>query len=178
MKYPRFFSLFIVIILTYLIFHNISGHPRAIDTLVKYLASFGLGALYAYGFTSPIATGALLTISSQQNILFTGLLAGFGSLIGDLIIFRFIRSSFHNELKKLSREKFMKKISNLMKKYPKSRVLIPITACIAIASPLPDEIGVILFASYKDVNTKTFSVISYTLNTIGIFVILIIGRTI
>ena len=63
-----------------------------------------------------------------------------------------------------------------MNRYPKSKILIPITACIAIASPLPDEIGVVLFASYKDVTTKTFSIFSYVLNTIGIFVILILGR--
>ena len=176
MKYPKFLALFVVIILTYLIFNNISKYPTAIDTLVKYLASFGLGVLYAYGFTSPIATGALLILSSEQNLFLTGIIAGFGSLVGDLIIFRFIRSSFQGELKKLSREKFMKKIQKIMNKYPKSKILIPITACIAIASPLPDEIGVVLFASYKDVTTKTFSIFSYILNTIGIFVILILGR--
>ena len=44
-----------------------------------------------------------------------------------------------------------------------------------IASPLPDEIGVTMIAASKSISAKVFSVISYVLNTAGIFVILMIG---
>ncbi len=94
-----------------------------------------------------------------------------------LIIFKFIRYSFADEIEKLSKEKAIKhfnnKIPNLLKKY-----FIPILACFIIASPLPDEIGVSLLAASQSISTNFFSILSYVLNTAGIFVILLIGSAI
>lgn len=41
-----------------------------------------------------------------------------------------------------------------------------------IASPLLDEFGVSLVSGFTHINQKEFSVISFSLNTLGIFVIL------
>ena len=98
-------------------------------------------------------------------------------MVGDLIIFNFVRYSLDDEIKKLSKEKIVSYINhktpNLFKKY-----LIPVIAGFIIASPLPDEIGVSLLAASMTISTKIFSIISYVLNTAGIFVILIIGNII
>jgi len=111
MKYPRFFALALTIIIAILIFNNkriIS--PENFLVIENYLSSFTLGVLYAYGFTATLATGALLMTATQQNIIITGIIAGLGALIGDLIIFRFIRRSFNYELNQLSKTKYIKKI--------------------------------------------------------------------
>lgn len=61
---------------------------------------------------------------------------------------------------------------------PLKKYLIVILAGFIIASPLPDEIGVSLLASSGIISMKKFSVISYVLNTLGIFAILFIGSSI
>ena len=177
MKYPRFFALALTIIIAILIFNNkriIS--PENFLVIENYLSSFTLGVLYAYGFTATLATGALLMTATQQNIIITGIIAGLGALIGDLIIFRFIRRSFNYELNQLSKTKYIKKIRRFLKKYSALNKVVPLLAYIIIASPLPDELGVALAATYRDVTTRSFVIMSYLLNTAGIFTILIIGK--
>jgi hypothetical protein len=176
-KYPRFFALFLTIIIALLIFSNESlTSPQMFIQIESYLSSFTLGILYVYGFTAALATGALLVVGSQQNILITGIVAGLGSLIGDLIIFRFIRHSFNGEIKRFGKTKLMKKFRRLIKKHSSLNTVIPLIGYIFIGSPLPDEIGVSILAAYKDTTTKYFSIMAYVLNTIGIFTILLIGK--
>ena len=103
------------------------------------------------------------------------MIAGFGALIADLVIFKFIRSSFKEEVDKLSQEKIVQNINNHVPNSLK-RYLLPVFAGFIIASPLPDEIGVTLLAAVKPISIKIFSILSYVLNTAGIFVILIIGN--
>jgi len=142
-----------------------------------YLGTFLAGVFFTYGFTAAPATAMLLILSNEQNIFFAGFIAGFGALVGDLIIFKFIRYSFANEIEKISQEKAINylnnKIPTLLKKH-----FVSILAGFIIASPLPDEIGVSLLATSRSISTKFFSVLSFSLNTAGIFAILLIGNTI
>ncbi len=181
-KYPKLLLLFLTFILAYIIFKERSFIPFHNSLLsIGYLGTFIAGIFFVYGFTAAPATAILLILAKEQNIILAGLIAGFGALIGDLIIFNFIRHSFADEIKKLKKEKIIihvhnhirKRTPNALKKY-----IIPIFAGFIIASPLPDEIGVSLFAASRKISTKIFSVISYILNTAGIFVILILGRVI
>ena len=177
-KYPKL-SLFVLsFIVAYLLFGYRSFAPLH-NTLILlgYFGTFLIGILYAYGFTAPPATAILLMLAGDQNIIFAGLAAGLGALLGDLIIFLVIRHGFNDEIERFSKEKFFqripKKISSILQRY----VLIAF-ACFIIASPLPTEIGVALMASLKSISTKKFAVIAYLLHTTGIFVILLIGRNI
>jgi len=177
-KYPKFLLLFITFLIAYLLFYE-RTHPQFHDFVISlgYGGTFIAGALFAYGFTAAPATAILLILAKEQNILLAGFIGGFGALIGDLIIFNFIRHSFADEIKKLSREKVVKYINHktpsLLRKY-----LLPVTAGLIIASPLPDEIGVSLIAASRNISMKIFSIVSYMLNTAGIFIILFIGNAI
>ena len=177
-KYPKFLLLFITFIVAYLLFYE-RTYPPFHDFIISmgYFGTFLAGALFAYGFTAAPATAILLILAKEQNIFLAGLIGGFGALVGDLIIFRFVRYSLADEIAKLSKEKITLYIShktpNLFKKY-----LIPVIAGFVIASPLPDEIGISMLAVTKNISMKIFSVISYMLNTAGIFVILAIGNII
>ena len=177
-KYPKLLLLLLTFVIAYILFSGKTYLPfyNFLKTL-NYLGVFLAGVFFAYSFTAAPATAILLILAKEQNILLTGFIAGFGALLGDLVIFRFIRHSFADEIKKLSKEKTLNSINNkfpnVLKKY-----LIPVLACFIIASPLPDEIGVSLLATSRFISTKIFSIISYTLNTAGIFIILIIGNLI
>jgi hypothetical protein len=176
-KYPKL-SLFILsLIVAYLLFSYrslASIHNTLI--LLGYFGTFLAGTLYAYGFTAPLATVVLLILSGDQNILFAGLVAGLGALLSDLVIFLFIRHSFTDEIERFAKEKFFQRISIKISSTLQRYMLIAF-ASFLIASPLPTEIGVVLMASLKSMSTRKFAVIAYLLHTIGIFAILLIGRS-
>lgn len=173
-KYPKLLALILSIILAYFLFLGKSLEPWH-DFLFSlgYVGIFIAGLLYAYGFTAAPATAILLILAKEQNIILAGLVAGLGALFSDLILFKFIRHSFLDEIRRLSQQKlfiYMKsKKSFIFQKY-----LLPILGAVLIASPLPDEIGVSLLAS-SNISNKHFYVLSYILNTLGIFIILFIG---
>lgn len=169
--------LVITFLIAYLIFKE-KDLPAMHNLLTNlgYFGTFLAGILYAYGFTAAPATSILMILAKQQNIIFTGVIAGVGALTGDMLIFKFIKHSFKDEIKKLSKENFIIHIKTMMPK-PIKKYLLPTIAGILIASPLPDEIGVSMLATTK-ISTKIFSILSYTLNTAGIFLILIIGKLI
>ena len=177
-KYPKFLLLLLSFVLAYIFFSGRNFLPfRNFLLSLGYFGTFLVGILFVYGFTAAPATAILLILAKGQNIFLAGLIGGFGALVGDLIIFRLIRHSFADELEKLSKERIIlhinSKTPDLLKKY-----FILALAGFIIASPLPDEIGVSLLAASKKISTEIFSIISYLLNTAGIFVILILGNLI
>ena len=105
-KYPKFLLLILTFVMAYMIFNWRNFLPIH-DALSSggYLETFLVGILFAYGFTAAPATAVLLILAKEQNILLAGLIAGFGALISDLIIFNFIRYSFADEIEKLLEEK-------------------------------------------------------------------------
>jgi len=177
-KYPKFLLLILTFLIAYILFRG-RGYAPFHDFIAssKYLGTFLAGAFFAYGFTAAPATSILIILAKEQNIILAGLIGGFGALIGDLIIFGFIRHSFANEIKMLSNERLVKNVYNKTPKVLK-KYLIPVIAGFIIASPLPDEVGVSLLASSKTISLKIFSVASYLLNTAGIFLVLFIGHNI
>lgn len=175
MKYKKFKSLGVIYALTIFLFGGLSNSVPNSFIEFGYLGIFIAGILYVFSFTAPIATAMILIFSINKNILFLGLIAGIGSLIGDLVIFHFIRISFMDEINELSKHRVAIFASNkISKKYRK--YLTYFLGSFFIATPLPDEIGIAILASSKDVQMKHFSVISYILNTGGILLIVLINN--
>lgn len=177
-KYPKLLLLLLTFAVAYLIFKERNFLPFHNFLLsMGYLGVFLAGIFFVYGFTAAPATAILLILAKEQSIILAGFIAGVGALMGDLVIFKFIRYSFADELEKLSKEKIITRLNhnapNLLKKY-----FVPVLAGFIIASPLPDEIGVSLLAASRQISLELFSIISYVLNTAGIFVILIAGSII
>lgn len=102
-KYPKLIFLCFSILLAYFLFqgdffkdfaNKLNGHG--------YISIFLAGFLFAYGFTAPFSVGFFVSLAPQVNILIAAPLAGFGALLADLFIFRFIRSSFSDEFDKFA----------------------------------------------------------------------------
>lgn len=177
-RYPKFLFLILTFVAAYILFSGRNLLPFHNSLLsLGYFGTFLAGIFFVYGFTAAPATAILLILAEDQNIIFAGFIAGFGALFGDLLIFKLIRHSFADELEKLRKERmvsyFGNKIPDLLKKY-----LMPMLAGFIIASPLPDEIGVSLLVASKAISIKIFSIFAYLFNTIGIFIILMIGNLI
>ena len=174
-KYLKIFWLIISIIIAYIIFSN-SSVNSFVNNLgnLSYLGIFIAGMLFSFGFTSPFAAGFFI-ILKPSSIWIASLIGGFGALICDLIIFKIIRFSFMDEFLRLEKTYLFKRINrNFEIKFGhKIKIyLMYAFAGIFIASPLPDEIGVIMLAGLSKIKAINLSIISIILNTLGIFVLL------
>jgi hypothetical protein len=177
-KYKKFAILLTTYILALIIFRGpIAEVVKSGVLQLNYFGAFVAGIMFAYSFTAGFATAIFLVLGGENNFWLTGLIGGLGALTGDFIIFKMMRGAFKDELKKMGQEKIFqifannKKVATLTRKY-----ILPIVGALVIASPLPDEIGVTMLASDRLINSRIFSILSYALNTAGIFVILFIGK--
>lgn len=175
LKYPKFLLLALTFVIAYVILSQVKhSHLDSLLASTGYAGVFISGILFAYGFTSGPATSLLMILSKSTNIIFAGVVGGLGALIADMIIFRFVRHSFSDEIDKMSKEKIVTDVSNQIPKRIRD-YLLPAAAGVVIASPLPDEIGVSMMAASKKVSNNMFTVLSFLLNTAGIIIILYTG---
>ncbi len=137
-----------------------------------YLGVFIAGLFFSYGFTTAPAMSILYLLGNNLNPINVAFIGAFGALISDYIIFRFVKYSLMDEIKKLSNE--FKFHPHLKKGYIKFlKKIAPLIASFIIASPLPDELAASILGSIK-VNDKEFLLISYISNFIGILIIALI----
>ena len=178
-RYPKLFCLILIILASYFVFNN-----QIVIEIVSNLGDFGYlgvfiaGILFSFGFTAPISAGFFLVLQ-PRNLFLAAIIAGIGAMLGDLFIFKFIRLSFKDEFNKLKKEKISLKTNKIVKKIidKKLRVyLMYILAGALMASPLPDEMGVILIAGLTKIDQRTLAILGFLLNTLGIMTLFIIGK--
>lgn len=174
-RYKKILLLFLSIIASYLIFSNlkVADYVSSLNSF-GYLGVFIAGLFFAFGFTSPISAGFFITLN-PENIWLAGILGGLGALISDMIIFKFIRFSFMDEFQRLKKTSIIKKVSMLIDETFGHKIKIYIMyafAGIFIASPLPDEAGVIMLAGLTKIKANILAIISFVLNTAGILILL------
>lgn len=135
-----------------------------------YLGAFFAGALFVSIFT--VATGAviLFTLAKYLQPIEIALIAGFGAVLGDLIIFHLVRDGLVDEIRLLYNKFGGRHLSHLLHTKYFSWTL-PVIGALIIISPLPDELGVSLMGISK-LSTFGFVVTSFILNSIGIFFVI------
>lgn len=135
------------------------------------IASFIAGIFYTSIFTVAPASAAILEIAQKSNPFLIALVGGFGALLGDYIIFKYIRDNISGYIASIARK--IRHESILESKI--FSYSFAIVGAVIVASPLPDEIGLALMGITK-MRTIYFVPISYVLNSIGIFVLALIGK--
>jgi len=139
-----------------------------------YISAFFGGILFVSTFTVSIGTALLLLLAETLHPIEIGFIAGIGAVVGDLTIFHYIRSrGLSSEIKHLVGILGGDKIIHLIHTKYFSWTL-PLLGALIIASPLPDEMGVGLMGISK-LKTSQFILLSFILNTIGIFLIVSAG---
>ncbi len=176
-KYPKLTLLLLMIIVSYMLFRNpiISSFFGSLGNL-KYLGVFSAGLLFSCGFTTPIALGIFFALN-PNNILVSALIGGFGAFISDFLIFGAIKTSFMDEFNTIKELKVMKKIDGLMKNSINVKLNLYLTylfAGLVIASPLPDEIGVVMLSGLGHIKPIPFAILSLFFNTLGITIMLLL----
>jgi len=178
-KYPKLLLLILLSVLAYHIFSNdaVQNYVANLDGL-GYLGIFVAGMCFSFGFSTPFAIG-FFVISQPDNILLAALIGGAGALVSDLFIFKLIRFSFMDEFKRLEKTDAIRTINKPLNSRWIHRIkiyLLYIFAGIVIASPLPDELGVSMLAGLSKIKTHVLAIISFIMNSFGIFLMLLIGK--
>ncbi len=134
-----------------------------------YLSAILAGALFVSTFT--IATGALIlmTLARTLSPIELILLAGIGAVLGDLLIFLFVKDDVVKEIEPIYNEI----TGSHLKKILHTRYFawtLPVVGAFIIISPLPDELGVSLM-SVSEIKTGKFLIISWVSHTVGMFLL-------
>ncbi|MDO8741726.1 MAG: hypothetical protein Q7J11_01110 [Candidatus Roizmanbacteria bacterium] len=139
-----------------------------------YIGAFFGGILFVSTFTVSIGTALLLLLAETLHPIEIGIMAGIGAVIGDLVVFQYIRNKgLISEIKHFFEFFGGDKIIHLVHTKYFSWTL-PVLGAIIIASPLPDELGVGLMGISK-LKTNQFILLSFVLNAIGIFLVVSVG---
>lgn len=141
----------------------------------QFLGSFLAGIFFTSVFTAAPAVAAISELAVISDPLHVALIGALGSVVGDLLIYRFIQDRFSKHLlEATSDHTFGKRIQQLLQ-LKLFRWLSFIVGIIIIASPLPDELGISLLG-FSQIKTTWFIPLTYVLNGIGIFVIGLLAR--
>ena len=136
-----------------------------------YIGAFIAGIFFVFTFTVATSALVLLILAETLSPIEIGLIAGLGAVVGDLLIFRFVKDGLAGELQflynQVDGDHHLHKLFHT--KY--FNWTLPIIGAIIIASPLPDELGVSLMGISK-INTYKFMFMSYLLNSVGIFLVI------
>lgn len=174
-KFKKITVLALSILATYYLF-TYTSFGDIVSSLgnLSYLGIFIAGMALAFGFLAPVAAGFLITLD-PSNILVHALIASLGTVISDILMFKFVRFSFLDEFTSLKKTKAIKKFNQLIDHSVLHKIKIYISYSfigIMLASPLPDEIGVAMLAGLTKIKPKALALISYILHFIGILVLL------
>lgn len=134
------------------------------------ISSFIAGIFFTSAFTIAPSSIALITIAQSSPIGGVVFWGGLGAVVGDLILFFFIRDRFAEDLMKTIRPSTIKHIFHSLH-FGFLKWLSPVLGALIIASPLPDEIGISLLGMSK-VKTSVLIPISFAMNMLGIYVLI------
>lgn len=134
------------------------------------LGSFIVGMFFTSIFTTAPAIVTLGEIARVNSIMPTAILGAMGAVIGDLIIFWFIRDRFSEHLMELVKHQGAGKRIKVLIKLKFFRWLTFLVGGLIIASPFPDELGISLLG-FSKMRTLWFIPLSFVFNFIGILLI-------
>jgi len=168
-----------ILVLSLIVFFYLLNFPFVKNLIssiggLGYLGAFISGMFFVSTFTVAPSTVILFYLAEKFNAWDIAILAGLGAVIGDFIIFKFLKDRVFEELKPIFQKTLGKKISNLYKT-PYFGWTAMALGAIIIASPFPDEVGLSLMGLSK-IKTWQFLLFSFTLNAIGIFIIILLAQ--
>lgn len=173
MNAPRIGQDFSIIILSIIVAVYLGESGIAHEIAHKFsnpiLGPLFAGILFTSIFTTAPSIAILGAFAGEHGAVWVGFIGGFGALIGDIIIFKFFRDRFANDIKELFSCTYRRKLEMIFEKSA-LKFITPLLGALIIASPFPDEFGIALLSISK-VRTSFFIPISYIFNALGILLI-------
>lgn len=149
------------------------GRLGILDTYAESLAAtnttlytFVSGAMYSFSFTAGISVLMFSYLDVGNNIVPLALIAAFGGLLADLLIFRFVKDVILHELGDNAKNFIAR-----MTKTKVAKIICAVIGAIIIASPFPDEIG-LTFMGVSKIAFWELVVLTYLLDAAGSYAII------
>lgn len=140
------------------------------------IGSFLAGMFWTSAFTVVPASVALLEIARLNSIWPVAIAAAIGAFFADLIIFRFVKDELDDDIMDfIHHTRFHLHRFHFLWKLKSFRWLFSILGAIILASPLPDDIGLMIMGLSKT-NTHFFILTSAFLNFIGILTLVLVFK--
>lgn len=142
----------------------------------KYLGAFLSGILFVSTFTVSTSVILIALLAQEMNPFVLAVIGGVGAMVGDIIVFRFLKNNVDEELMLI----FGTKGEHYVKAVLRSKYIswtLPIFGILIIASPLPDEIGIGLLGMANISETKLMA-ITFISNMFGILAIAAVANII
>lgn len=143
--------------------------------LIREIGTYGYvgatitGMFFVSTFTVAPASLVLFHLAQEFNPILIASFAGAGAVVGDLLIFRFLKDGVFDEMSPLVQKLGGSHLSILFRT-PYFAWLIPVVGAFIIASPFPDEIGIGMLGLTK-IAWWQFALLAFVLNALGIFLI-------
>ena len=165
------FSIFLAMMLV-----RSGGVQRFLDSSnsIAIIGSFIGGILFTSIFSAAPATVALGQLAQDHSILLVSFFGGLGALLGDLIIYRFVKDSVSEDIEYLLKKAHAERLASIFK-LKIIRWIIPFLGALVVASPLPDELGLTILGLSK-MRPQNVMPITFFLNFAGILVVSLIAR--
>lgn len=136
---------------------------------VNHLTTFVAGLLFTSVFTAAPSVALLSELAREQSLWSLAVIGGVGAMCGDFVLYLFVRDRVSKDLAYVAKQpkarRYMRLLSTSL-----PRFLWPLIGALVIASPLPDEIGVMLLGLSK-VRQRVFLPLVFVLNGVGILLI-------
>ena len=134
---------------------------------LELIGTFIAGMFFTSIFTTAPAIATLGEIALSQSVYMTALVGAIGSVLGDLLIFKFVRDRVAADIIELLREEGILRRAKKILKFKHFRWFTLLAGVLLIASPLPDELGIALLG-FSRVNARYFVMLSFVFNFLGI----------
>ncbi len=143
--------------------------------VVAHTQQFGVVGSFVEGFLfTSVLTTALAVVAFIESVPFVpawelAFFGAIGAVCGDLLLFRFVRSGLVDRILNAA---FHQRAMRAWKKIASGPLwwLGPVLGIMVIASPLPDEMGLVMMG-LSHIRTSTFIMLTFVANFGGIYAI-------
>ncbi|MBU2082301.1 hypothetical protein KKH14_02660 [Patescibacteria group bacterium] len=161
-----------IILLKTGVFINILASSKSLELLGSFIA----GIFFTSVFTAAPAAVVLAEIARVNSVILVALFGGAGAMIGDMIIFRFVKDKLSGDILYLLKKSKSEKLISIFK-LRIFRWSLAFLGALVIASPLPDELGLMMLG-FSKMKTSLFVPVSFLFNSLGILIIGLIARAV
>ena len=138
------------------------------------IGSFIAGLFFTSLFTVAPATVALAEIAQANSVIMVALIGALGAVIGDMVLFNFLKTHLSDELFSLFTHIKIKRWQRIFH-FKAFHWAMVILGALVIASPLPDELALALMGITK-IKASLLIPISFVFNGLGILAVGLVAR--
>lgn len=152
------------------VIHDLSGALGHSSVIPVFIA----GLFFTSMFTIAPASIVLAEFGQTMGIWEVAVWGALGSVVGDMLIFLFMKNEVSDDLELVIRSKYFRKITR-WSHFGFMRWILPLVGGLIIASPIPDEFGLALMG-FSRIKTAYVIPIVFVMNMLGVWAIVVFGR--